>query len=844
MKRLFSLLICTMLTLSAAFAAPESTLPTAVREAQGVIERTFGVFPKNIDLRLVDRTSPGRDRFAVEVRRGRLVVEGSSTVALCHGFYDYVLSHGYGVCSWTGNRFELPEELPTEARHEVCSPFERRLYMNVCTFGYTSPFWNWEEWEHEIDWMALHGFDMPLAPIGGEAILARVWRGMGLTDPEIDELFTGPAHLPWMRMGNMSGLDGAPSATWHVNQIALQHRILDRMQALGMTPVLPGFAGFVPPAMKRIHPEAELTQTKWSGFRNWMLSPLSPLFTQIGSDYIRAWEQAFGKGKYYLIDSFNELDIPFGEQGSPERAATLEHYGKTIYESLRAANPDAVWVMQGWMFGYQRKIWDAESVRALLQGAPDGKMQVIDLAVDFNNYIWRSENSWNYLSGFFGKDWIYSTVPNFGGRTALIGDLEFYANGHLTALQSPHKNRLTGFGTSPEGVENNEVVYELISAAGWSDRKIDVTAFLRNYSAARYGVCPDGIARFWEEMRRSAYGDCTNDARFRWQLRPFSQRTPSMNTNAHYYAAIEAFLSCADTLHTSDLYRTDALQYAALYLCAKADILLYAAHWAELYGDGEEALAYAGRLRQLLLDADRLLASHPILRLDRWCGKAEQAGCDAEEKARFVGEARRLISVWGGPSLSDYSARVWSGLIRDYYVPRLEHYCELKRDGAASDFRTWDEGWYAQRTPSSVAPFADPLAAARRLVAAASDITEELIRRPADAVAFWSPYELAKERSTLRFSISWQQFERLRGIRITPVRGEDAVTVKEIRCSANGYTRLEKQVDITLNPNDKPVEILLEKLDAPAPLSKIVSVSIRLDHPAAARSYAAIELIY
>ncbi|MFR3852607.1 MAG: alpha-N-acetylglucosaminidase TIM-barrel domain-containing protein [Odoribacter splanchnicus] len=24
---------------------------------------------------------------------------------------------------------------------------------------------------------------------------------------------------------------------------------------------------------------------------------------------------------------------------------------------MKAGNPDAVWVMQGWMFGYQRDIW-------------------------------------------------------------------------------------------------------------------------------------------------------------------------------------------------------------------------------------------------------------------------------------------------------------------------------------------------------------------------------------------------------------------------------------------------------------------------------------------------------
>lgn len=836
-KRLLPALAMLATALPAAASAP-------VDEARGVIARAAGGWPANVELKLVDKAPSGCDRFAVEARKGRLRIEGSSTVALCRGFYDYVSSHGYGVCTWSGSRFDLPERFPDTPRREVTSPFERRLYMNVCTFGYTSPFWGWDEWEREIDWMALHGFDMPLAPIAGEAILARVWRRMGLTDEEIGVLFTGPAHLPWMRMGNMSGLDGAPTPQWHEAQIALQHRIIDRMEALGMTPVYQGFAGFVPPAMKRIHPETTLTETKWSGFKNWMLSPLDPLFSEIGTAFVRAWEEEFGKGKYYLIDSFNEMDVPFGPKGSPERAATLRHYGETIYRSLAEANPDAVWVMQGWMFGYQRNSWDPESVRALLEGAPDGRMMILDLAVDFNNFIWRSEKSWNHLQGFFGREWIYSTVPNFGGRTALIGNLEFYANGHLEALSSPNRGRLTGYGTSPEGVESNEIVYEIIAAAGWSDDRIDLKKFLHDYSAARYGGCPEGIDRFWSGMLQSSYNECTNNARYRWQLRPYSHRMPTMGINEHYYTAIEQFLACAGELGGNELYRTDAIQYAALYLASKADMLLEAANWADLYGAREEAYDCAMRIEELLLDADRLLASHPLLRLDRWSGMARKAGCTEEEKERFVGESRRLISVWGGPSLSDYSARVWSGVIRDYYVPRLNKYLEAKTDGTVFDFRTWDEQWHASHMVSRVEPFADPLAAACRLVGEARGITPAQNRRPADAVAFWSPFELTKPSVNLSFTIGWDQFEKARALRIVPIRGHEPVKVTAIRCSANRYDRAREEVSLEVGPAGGAVEIPLHKLQAPDPLSKEVTVYIRIEGKAAADNYAAVELAY
>ena len=59
-------------------------------------------------------------------------------------------------------------------------------------------------------------------------------------------------------------------------------------------------------------------------------------------------------------------------------------YGEKVYSSIKRANKDAVWVMQGWMFGYQRHIWDYETLGALVSRVPDDKMLLLDLAVDYN----------------------------------------------------------------------------------------------------------------------------------------------------------------------------------------------------------------------------------------------------------------------------------------------------------------------------------------------------------------------------------------------------------------------------------------------------------------------------
>ena len=771
-----------------------------VQEACKVLERTFGQMPANVEFTVVPK-SGDTDSYAWEVSEdGVLCVEGTSAIALTKGFYDYVLESGYGISSWTADRLEVPEKFPACARVEKTSPFRNHLFYNVCTYGYTSPFWGWKEWEHELDWLALHGFDMPLSPIAGEAILARVWRGLGLSDEEIGEYFTGPAHFPWMRMGNMTKVDGGMSQEWFDEQIALEHRILERMHELGMEPVFQGFAGFVPKAIGDHFPGTELIVTKWSGHESYMLDPADPLFSVIGTAFIKEWEKEFGAGKYYLIDSFNELDIPFGEQGTKERFDKLAHYSRTIYKSLAAANPDAVWVMQGWMFGYQRDIWDPESVRGLLSGAPDDRMTVIDLAVDYNEFVWRSAKSWDYLHGFYGKDWIWSTVPNFGGRTALKGQLDFYLNGHLDALASSSRGHLSGFGSSPEGVENNEILYELISAAGWSSQQIDLDTFLEAYTKARYGSAPDGLLDFWKELRQSVYGNFTNNARFLWQQRPAYHRGETMQINEHYFKGIESFLSQSRKFKGNKAYEADAIQYAALYLAAKADYLLKQANWALVAGDKKAAAKKVKKLYRILSDADALLESHPILRMQRWLDFATEFATSEKEAEAFREEARRLVSTWSGPSLHDYSSRVWSGLIRDYYIPRLKNYYNCALEGKYISLAEPDEVFHQMKELSPVRKFRNPVRAAKRLVRKWSSVDyrggKDYV--PAREAGYWCPQDFAgKDRKRLYLSIMADDFANIEGLAFTNTSGSGKLVKVEFRSGSVNIGAIDVDEDLS-----------------------------------------------
>lgn len=63
--------------------------------------------------------------------------------------------------------------------------------------GYSSAWWQWEQWERNIDWMALNGINLALAFTAQEAIWQRLYQELNLTKEEIDEHLGGPAFLPW-----------------------------------------------------------------------------------------------------------------------------------------------------------------------------------------------------------------------------------------------------------------------------------------------------------------------------------------------------------------------------------------------------------------------------------------------------------------------------------------------------------------------------------------------------------------------------------------------------------------------------------------------------------------------
>lgn len=705
--------------------------PTGVAAARAALAR-LRLAPERLALTLTPGTDPA---YSITADGRRTRIEATSPVALVRGAYSYWNAAGAASLSWEGDRIALPARLPQGTTGLVTSPFAHRVYLNTCTYGYTTPFWDWARWEREIDWMAAQGVDMPLAMEGQEYIWRALWRENGLSDAAIAGSMSGPAFLPWQRMGNIEGYRSPLSANWIDDKHALQRRILSRMRALGMTPVLPAFAGYVPKAFADAHPKARIYKMRaWEGFNaTYWLDPSDPLFAVLAKRFIDLYTREYGAGQYYLADAFNEMVPPIAEDGSdaasavygdsiantaaaraaalpPEvRAARLAAYGERLYRSIADAAPGATWVMQGWLFGADKHFWTPDAIAAFLSKVPDQRMLLLDIGNDRYPGIWHDTNA------FDGKNWVYGYVHNYGGSNPVYGDLDFYRRDLAALAADGGKGRLTGFGMFPEGLHNNSIVYANSYDLAWNRGGASTANWLHDYTAARYGSANPAIDAAWADIAKGAFSSRYWTPRW-WENKAgaylFFKRPTEVATAwpaspgdpAALRAGIDRLLGQAPQLHGEALYRYDLVDFTRHYALLRLDARVKRAVTAYAAGDVAGGDRAAAGIAPLARAIDLLLGNQQET-LSSWIDMARAYARTPADARDFVANAKAQVTIWGGDgNLADYASKAWQGMVADFYLPRWQRFLQDRRAAAVTGkpfddaaFRTamkaWERDW-------------------------------------------------------------------------------------------------------------------------------------------------------
>ena len=266
---------------------------------------------------LIERIAPGcskkfktvkvespKDFFELSQEGNKVCIKGNTWVNIATGLNWYLKYYCGQHLSWNNMQAQLPASLPKVSkteRHET--DLKLRYDFNYCTFSYSMAFWDWARWQKEIDWMALHGINMPLAVVGEECVWRNMLLKLGYSKEEIVRFIAGPAFWAWWAMNNLEGWGGPLPESWYTQHERLQKQILARMRALGMHPVLPGYCGMLPHDAKEKLGLNATPGGSWNGYvRPANLSPTDAHFDRIADLYYQELTKLFGKADYYSMD--------------------------------------------------------------------------------------------------------------------------------------------------------------------------------------------------------------------------------------------------------------------------------------------------------------------------------------------------------------------------------------------------------------------------------------------------------------------------------------------------------------------------------------------------------------
>ena len=637
------------------------------------------ILPKQASQFLIEPVAAAQDKdvFEIENRTNKIVLRGNNGVAIASALYYYLNEYCHCQVTWNGTNLKLPAVLPKIAgKIHKATPYRYRYYMNYCTFNYSMSWWDWSRWEKEIDWMALHGINMPVAITGEEYTWYLVYKEMGFTDRDLKGFFCGPSYFSWFWMGNLDGWGGPLPVSWMKNHFALQQKIIARQRSLGMKPVLPAFTGHVPAAFKNKFPGAKLKATNWTnGFADtYILDSEDPLFAAIGKKFLQKQTALLGTDHLYSADTFNENEPP------SDKPVFLSKLSARIYDGMQQADTSAIWVMQGWLFYSDRKFWKEPQTEALLKAVPNDKMILLDLAAEI-------EPVWKRTAAFYGKPWIWNMLNNFGGNTNLFGRMKSVALEPATALRDTGSQQLKGIGLTMEAIEQNPVLYELMMENTWTDEAIDLDTWLPQYVRNRYGTVNEEALKAWNVLRNTVYtvpADkyIRDGAESIIQARPtFDSLTRWTKTTLNYQAqdllpAWDALIRATTACKNAEGFQFDLTDVTRQVLANYALPLQQQFVTAYKNKDAIAFKKYSQQFIELIEDMDKLLATRKDFMLGPWVAAAAKWGADEKEKALYEMNAKDLITLWGNANspLHEYACRQWSGLMNDFYKPRWQQF--------------------------------------------------------------------------------------------------------------------------------------------------------------------------
>lgn len=676
---------------------------------------------------VTELVSDTTDFFELSDLDGRIRVRGNNYVSIASGVNWYLKYYAHVHLTWNNMHARLPERLPAvgqSVRHE--SAVKYRYYLNYCTASYSMAFWDWDRWQQEIDWMALHGINLALDVVGTDVVWRNVLTRLGYSKADVAQFIAGPAFQAWWLMNNLEGWGGPNSDRWYSDREQLQKRILRRMRDLGIRPVLPGYSGMVPHDARERLSLSVADPGLWCGYqRPAFLLPTDPKFADIADIYYKEQRRLYGVADFYSMDPFHE--------GGNTDGVDLAAAGQAIMAAMKRVNPKAVWVAQAW-----QDCPHPDMIRDLRRG----DLLVLDLYSESRPQWGDPASSWYRPNGFGGHDWAFCMLLNYGGNVGLHGKMQHVVDEYYKARASQFATTMQGVGLTMEGIENNPVMYELVSELPWRPAPFEKDDWLRQYVEARYGgAVDDRVQEAWQLLSNSVYACpdastqqgthesvlCARPSLTAYQVSSWSEMSDYYNPSDVARAA-RLLTACAPTYRGNKNYEYDLIDVVRQAIAEQARLTLAEIRTAYKAGDRRTLDHTTRRFLQLIEAQDTLLSSMPDFMVGRWIGAARALGHTPAESDHYEWNARVQITTWGNRTaaerggLRDYAHKEWNGVLRDVYLPRWTRFFQQLHehldgiDTPPIDFYQTDEAWTLRHNPYPATAQSDPTTMAMRVI--------------------------------------------------------------------------------------------------------------------------------
>ncbi len=687
-----------ILILLALFSAGACRAQGSLAAAEAVLQREMPHLAPQIHLTLQAGDYAGKpDGFRITGTQGNIHVQAATVPTLLFGVNWYLKYTAHLNVSTDGSQLGAPglqlPAVPAAILRPALYPF--RYALNENTDGYTTPYWDFSRWQHEIDILALSGFNAILIQRGNDLAVYQAFLALGFRDGDIRRWITQPAHQNWEWMGNMCCFIEPISLSLMQERAASARRIMDQLRALGITPVLPGFWGVVPADFAQQIPGAHVVvQTEsWNGFqRPGWLDPRDPSFARLAAAFYRSQQALFGATTLYDMETFQEGgqagDVPVGEGA------------RAIQKALNTAHPDALWFMMAWQDNPRPE---------LIQAVDRSKILIADIE---QGRIPRA----NREQEFAGARWLFGGLWEFGGRDTMGAPLYDYAQ-RMPPMRGIPGSHLSGTALFTEGLDTNPVAFDLYTEMAWRAEPVNLDQWAAAYALRRYGAADPHARKAWHILLSTAYGyradgvrnhgerDAGPESIFNAQPSLTATRDGSWGPDGLRYnaqdlkPALTELLQVAPALRHTPSYQFDLVDVTRQVLAndARRQLPLIKAAY-----DARDRPAFQARaaewLRSMAME-DRLLRTNEYFLLGRWFSYVPAWAHNPADLQKLEYDAHSILTTWGDRTAShdlhEYGNRDWAGLVSSYYAPRWKLYFDGLEAALATGASPQSIDWYA-----------------------------------------------------------------------------------------------------------------------------------------------------